>query len=117
MSARTIIRELIQSRLGCPTTSRASPDPSTIGVVAAQILKLDSRRIAAQIINLSTQVIYVTPIGVPSATIGIRLEPNGGALALSFLEDGEVVAWEWLALATGALSNYLALETLIGTES
>lgn len=114
--AITNVREFLDKLYGVATSSRSSADPSTIGVTAGRILKQDSRRLAATVVNLSPNTIYLAPIGVPSATNGIRLEANGGTANISAAEDGEAVAWEWLGVATGALSNYFVLETLIETQ-
>ena len=67
-------------------------------------------------VNLSAQIMYLTPIGIPSALKGYYLGPNGGTLSISAEEDGEVVAWEWLGVALGAASPYFLLETRIAVD-
>lgn len=108
------VREFLNQLYGVATFTRASVDPSTIGTSAAQILRQDSRRIQAVIINLSSATMYLTPIGVPSSVNGVALPANGGVAVIDAKEDGETVAWEWDAVATAAASNYFAIETLIG---
>jgi hypothetical protein len=108
------VRDYVRARLGVPTETRASAAGAVMGVAAARILPQDPARIVFTLINLSANEIFITPVGVPAALYGIRLGPNGGTVTVSADEDGEVVAWEWLGIATAINSNYLALETLIG---
>ena len=93
--------------------SVASVDGVTLGVAAAQALRQNPTRLAFLFVNLSPNVMYLTPLGTPSAAKGVYVGPNGGSFSVLAEEDGEVVAWEWRGLAVAAASPYFLLETLL----
>jgi len=111
------VRDYLLARLGVPTTPRASPVGSVLGLAVAQILRQDPRRVGFIFINLSPNQIFISPIGAPSAANGIRVGPNGGSVHVLALEDGEMTAWEWAGMADLAGSNYFILEILLATEA
>jgi len=112
----TTVRDLLQARLGVRTTPFVNRAASSIGTTAGQTFRQDPSRVAFLFVNLSLNRIYLTPAGVPSSTNGIRVEPNGGSLAVLWEEDGEMVAWEWRGIADGAASSFFALEAIIAPE-
>jgi len=74
---------------------------------------LASHRANLFILNLSANVLYALPMGAPSATNGIRLDPNGGRILLNFKDDLELCTYEWNIFDAVGGSNYLIGETLL----
>lgn len=107
------VRDYLDARRGVHMVAQASADGVTLGVAAAQALRQNPTRVAFLFVNLSPNVMYLTPIGTPSAAKGCYVGPNGGSLGLLAEEDGEVVAWEWRGIAGAAASQYFVLETLL----
>lgn len=116
MAAPRTIRALLEAKFGTRFTPFANRAASTIGATAGQIFRQDPSRVAFLFVNLSLNNIFLTPLGAPSSSNGIRVDANGGSLAVNWEEDGEVVAWEWLGIADGAASPFFALETIIAPE-
>jgi hypothetical protein len=111
------VRDYLDARLGVHTITRASADGVVLGVAPAVFLRQDPARLSFTFVNLSAQVIWLTPVGVPSAVRGYYLGPNGGALNINAEEDGETVAWGWSGVAAAAGSAYFCLETLIAPRT
>lgn len=113
MAAPRTVRDLLEARLGCSITTVKNRSTAAVGVAAVEILRQDPSRVAATIVNLSANHVYLSPVGEPSATAGVLLNPNGGEVSLWWEEDGEMVAWAWKAIADGAASAVFVLESLI----
>lgn len=113
MSAPVTVRELLVRRFGTYFTPESNRVASTVGTTSTEVLRGDPSRVGFLFVNLSLNNIFLSPIGAASATNGIRLDPNGGSVSVEWEEDGEVVAWPWQAVADGAGSAFLALETRI----
>lgn len=107
------IRELIQRLYG--VGSLTTPTAKTTGGAGSigNALPNNGSRIAALIINLSPNVLYVLPGLAPSASNGIRLDPNGGRIILNFKDDLELVAMEWNVFDATGGGNYLISETVL----
>ncbi len=114
MPSRTI-RDLLTARLGVPTTPQTNRSTSSVGTTVGQLLRNDPGRVAFLIVNLGGFNIFAVPqdAGAPSATKGILIQPNGGALVAKWDDDGEVTAWEWLAIAIGGASAVYTQEAVI----
>lgn len=82
----------------------------TPGVAAEELVGGDPERVALILINLSVNIIYVSPRNDVSAINGIRLNANGGSLTLTPDDDGVLVSRPWFALATGAASQMYVLQ-------
>lgn len=106
-------RQLLQRVIGVPLVSRGSVAGAMIGVAISAPIVQSPGRVGFVFVNLSVNTIYLTPVGDPSATRGIRVGPGGGTVRCWVLEDGEAVGWEWRAIADAAGSSYFLLETLI----
>lgn len=116
MAVGKTVSDLLTAKFGVRFVSRLNRALSAVGTTVIQVLRQDPSRTGFTIVNLSLNRIYVTPLGVPSSSNGVRVDPNGGSVFLNWEEDGEVVAWEWRGIADGAASNVYILETLISGE-
>ena len=111
------LKDLLESKLGVRTYHRINRDTAAVGVAVGRVLRNSPNRVAAVLVNLSANTIYLSPDNIPSATHGIRLGPSGGSLILKWDEDFSTVGYEWNALASGAASDIFILETLILSEA
>jgi len=110
-----VLANLLKKRLGIETRNQESPVGAVVGVASAQLLPSNPDRVALVIVNLSANIIYLSPRDPAAAAAGIRLDANGGWRALIWDEDMELVAHDWYALATGAGSAIFWSEQ-IGAE-
>ena len=106
------LADVIAKQFGVKTFTRLNPDASSVGLTAARILGNTPNRLAFIFVNLSANNIYLNPINPPTATNGVRVGANGGNLVVLFSEDFDLVGYEWLGLADGAGSSFLALEVI-----
>jgi len=99
-----VLSDLLHERLGIQTRNAESPVGSVVGVASALLLPNNPDRVGLVIVNLSANIIYISPRDPAAAAAGIRLDANGGWRSLIWDEDMELVAHDWYAIATGALS-------------
>lgn len=109
------VRDLLRARLGVPTSPQVNRAASSVGTTAATVLRNDPSRVSFVLVNLGAFVVFVVLRGEPSSTNGLRVEPNGGTLIVGWEDDGEMVAWEWRAVAVGGTSALLVLENIMAT--
>ncbi len=111
------VRDLLDKRLGVPVWTRGnSPSVPNVGTTAAVLIKQDAARIGFIAVNLGSNPCFLVPDGIgssPAAGIGLKLEPQGGNVALLWEEDGEMVAWAWQAAVLVGSTLVLVLEILI----
>ena len=77
------------------------------------VLPQDPSRIGFIIVNHGGFDIFITPTGTATVNNGVRVPSGGGSATAIWDEDGEVVAWEWQAIANGGNSAVFKIETLI----
>lgn len=106
------LQTLLTRQFGVKTRTRATAPGFQVGTSIVQVLRQNPNRLAAVIINLSANAVYVSPDGITSATHGISLSPSGGALTLLWNEDFDMVGYEWNAIAAVAASDVFVLEVL-----
>lgn len=104
------LEALIAAKLGVRTRPIENRLVSSVGTSVLELLPNDPNRLAAVIINLSTNVLYVTPGRDPSSSKGIRIAPSGGTLLLLWDEDFHTVGSSWFGVASGAASAVYTLE-------
>lgn len=107
------VRDLLEARLRVATSPVVNRAATSVGATSTQALRNDPSRVSFLFVNLGAFTVFITMRGVPSATNGIRVEANGGALSVEWETDGEVVAWEWLAIAVGGASAAFILENIV----
>lgn len=104
------LAELITERLGVRTSARINPEGSSLGTSAARVMGNNPNRVAFIFVNLSSNIIYLAPLEVPSSSNGIRVGTNGGSLSLVWDEDFDLTGYEWRGVADAAASSYFVVE-------
>jgi len=110
------VRDLLKARLGVPTRPRTTSPVISAAPVVASPVKQDAARVGIMFVNVGAFQVFLVPGtggNPPSANIGIKVEPNGGSLVVTWEEDGEITAWEWQAAANGGTSILFVVETII----
>jgi len=104
------LSEFVEKEFGVKTNTKINPITDTVETSATQILKNNPDRLAAIIINLGINPIYVSPYADVSRFKGIRIGPNGGSLILNAKEDLELVGYEWWAVAETSSCKVFIME-------
>lgn len=107
-----VLSDLIKTRFGIETRNVESPVGSVVGVASAPLLPNNPDRVALVIINLSANLIYISPQDPAGAANGIRLDANGGWRSLVWDEDFELISHQWFAIAAGAGSAVFWIESI-----
>jgi len=107
-----VLSDLLRERFKVETESVENQLVAAVGVAAVQVAVNNPDRVALNFINLSVNIIYISPFPGVAAAIGIRLDPNGGWRSLVWDEDFELVSHDWYAIAAGAGSAFYTLETI-----
>ncbi|MGH7409852.1 MAG: hypothetical protein ACREJ6_02145 [Candidatus Methylomirabilis sp.] len=115
MATKTL-PDLVQGKFGVKTFPRFNPVISTLGAAVDSWLRQSPNRVAALIVNLSVNNIFIGPFRDVSATKGILVTPNGGSVLLHFEEDFDLVGYEWFAIASAAASPILVVEWVTQRE-
>ena len=105
---------MIQALLGVNTYQVTDRETATVGLTAVRVARGNPQRAFLLIVNLSANTIYVSPDNRPSAAHGIILTPNGGSVSVIWDRDLELTTAEWFAIAGGAASAIMVLESIIG---
>jgi len=106
------LSELLIERFKLKTRSLVNPLVAAVGVAAIPIALNHPDRVGLVIVNLSANIIYISPLPNVALLVGIRLDPNGGSVSLAWDEDFELVSHDWYGIATGAASAVFILETI-----
>src|SRR6267378_1336976 len=103
--AKLNIRDLLQNRLGVPTTPVHS-GVLLLGTAQQSVLKNDPSRVSFIMVNTGAVPAFVLPAGGNPliGNNGIRIEANGGALVTKWEDDGEMVAYEWFGFSVGGIA-------------
>lgn len=111
MARLKTISDLLREELGIATYERETSLQA--GVASAVLMRQNPNRISFVLYNLSANVLFIRPGAAASATQGIRLGPNGGAVSLYYREDFTLVSRDWQILAAAAASDYYLLEVFL----
>ena len=106
------LSDLLKDRFKLKTRSLVNPLVAAVGVAAIPVLLNHPDRVGFVMVNLSANIIYISPLDTVAATAAIRLDPNGGAVSLVWDEDFELVSHEWYGIATGAASAVFVSEII-----
>ena len=107
------LQAAISRELGMRTRTAENRETEAMTTSAAVLLRADSGRLAALVVNLGAEAVFIRPNGIPSATVGIRLAPTGGSLSMNFREDFSIVGKEWQGLTASATSTLYVAEELL----
>lgn len=110
------LHKLIDQRFGLRTRGVPNPDNVQQSTTVGLILRNNSSRLAATIINLGTNPVFMTPDSAPSTSRGIRIGPNGGAVTLLWDEDFNVTGMEWFGVTDAGTSDLFVLEIHVEPE-
>ncbi len=110
--ARTV-REVLAALRGVTTTPRINRQGNTVINLDIILMKNDPSRLFFMVANFGPQDVVMAPLALPFGNQGVRIPANGGALTVQFDEDGEVVAYEWHAIAAGGATTVFTLEAVI----
>lgn len=105
------LSELLARLYGAKTSFRINPQVDECEIAVTQLLTANPRRIQFLILNLSANLIFVTPDSRPGAARGILLAANGGLLTMVYSEDMETVTLPWYGTAAANNSDVFILET------
>ena len=107
-----VLSDLLHERFKVQTRSLVNPLVAAVGVAAIPIALNHPDRVSLVIVNLSANIIYISPLPTVALLAGIRLDPNGGSVSMTWDVDFELVSHDWYAIATGAASQIIVLETI-----
>jgi c-di-GMP-binding flagellar brake protein YcgR len=85
----------------------------TIGTEPVRVLENNPSRFQSVIVNLSPNNVYVGFDNQVSSSKGIRVAPNGGDFRMIWIEDLDVVTWEFFAVADDENSNILVIQFVL----
>ncbi len=104
------LHQLIDQRLGLRTRGVPNPDNVQQSDTVGLVLRNNSSRLAATIVNLGANPVFITPDNAPSPTRGIRVGPSGGAVTLIWDEDFNMTGLEWNGVTDTGTSDLFVLE-------
>lgn len=104
------LHQLIDDRFGVRTRGVPNSDNVQQSTTPGLILRNNSSRLAATIVNLGTNPVFMVPEGAPSTTRGIRIGPSGGSVTLLWDEDFNLVGMEWNGVTDVGTSDLFVLE-------
>ncbi len=107
------VYDLIQKQLGVDVEFHRNRDVVLVAVSSLVVARADPARVALVMVNLSSNVIFVTPNEVASTSTGIRLGPNGGAVSMSYLEDLNLQALGWNGISDSGVNRLFVLEAAL----
>lgn len=109
----TSLHELIDQQFGVRTRPAENRETQAMTTGSALVLRSDSTRLAATIVNLGQSDVFLRPRRPPTSTVGIRLGPNGGSMQLLAGEDFALVGVDWFGVTAVGTSTLYTLEVLI----
>lgn len=98
--------------LRVPTYPATNPITDTVKTTATQILTRNENRIRATIVNLSANDGYLGFGEDTSATKGIPVAANGGAVSFGYQEDGDLVGLSMYAINNTASGTWFIVEVV-----
>jgi len=107
-----VLSDLLLDRFKLKTHNLVNPLVAAVGVAAIPVLLNHPDRVGFVMLNLSANIIYISPLPNVALLVGIRLDANGGMVGMVWDEDFELVSHDWYAIATGAASQVFILEVI-----
>lgn len=100
--------EFAALRFGGPT--RILITQRSIGTIPSRLLDNNPRRIGWIAANNGSAGISLSTDPAVTTTTGLPVQGGGGAVSMQVDEDGEAVAWEWLAVSGAAAQAITVFE-------
>ena len=107
-----VLSNLLLEKFKIKTHSLVNPLVAAVGVDAIPIALNHPDRVGMVIVNLSVNILYISPLPTVAAAAGIRIAPNGGAVSMTWDVDFELVSHDWYGIATGAGSAVFISEII-----
>ena len=95
MANALTVDELLIDRFKTSGFPRVNPETSDADLADKTLFRANPNRLAFVVVNLSTGVIFIAPLGAAASTRGIRLNANGGLIAMDYESMFQAVAYEW----------------------
>lgn len=111
-----VLADLLLDRFKLKTSTLVNPLVAAVGIAAIPIALNHPDRVGFVMLNLSANVVYISPLPTVALLVGIRLDANGGTVSFVWDEDFELVSHDWYAIATGAASQVFIME-IIGEKT
>ena len=103
------LAEVIKFEYGFDFQAEFTPKPITlVAATITEILKENPDRVRWTVVNLGTEVVYLSHDPAPSATNGYYLDSNGGTISMSWDEDGELTGYAIHALSSGTPTLFIS---------
>ena len=109
----TSLHNLIDDRFGVRTRAVLNPNNVQQSTAVGLVLRNDSSRLAATIVNLGANPVFITPDSAPATSRGIRISPSGGAVTLIWDEDFNLTGMEWSGVTDAGTSDLFVVEVLV----
>jgi len=108
----TVLADLLTQRFGIKTRSVVNPVTAAVAAAGNLILRNNPDRVGFIIINLSANIVYISPLPGVLATAGIRLAAGGDWRSFVWDEDFELCSLDWYATASAFPSAIYILESI-----
>jgi hypothetical protein len=105
------LSEYVLKKFGRKTRAVINPVTASCGITATELLKNNPDRLAWTLINLGATGLYIAWDAGVSATHGIYVGPNGGAVSLIADDDGETTGYQVYGIALVGADAIFVLET------
>lgn len=111
------VSDLLHREYGVRTTYRENPLVDEVGVAVTKIVGINPLRVGLTIVNLSGNVVYISPKNNVSAARGILLQPTGGFFSINWRNDMELCILDWYGISTAVNQDIYVLETTLLPEA
>ena len=107
-----VLSDLLLEHFKIKTHSLVNSLVAAVGVAAIPVALNHPDRVGFVMVNLSVNVVYISPLPTVAVLVGIRLDANGGSISMTWDHDFELVSHDWYGIATGAASQIVCLEII-----
>lgn len=105
-------RDLIADRYGVLTDQHLASGPGVVALAPTKLLENSPNRLEFVVINNGTGRLWLYPSNAVSTTLGVVLAAGGGEVDFNWLEDFDLVGYEWWAIAEIAATPYTCFEVV-----
>jgi len=105
-----VLAEYVARKFGVKTRVTVNPVTASCAVTATVLLQNNPDRLAATVVNLGANVMYLAWDREVGTAHGIYVAPNGGAQMFIADEDGELVGYELFGIAPAGAVDVFVVE-------